>query len=60
MSDTDEDLIPIFHPNAAGGWYWYLSDPTLQNAHGPFKVEALARKHYYFYIRVLRKNWLKV
>jgi hypothetical protein len=56
MSDTNEDLVPIFHPNAAGGWYWYFSGVM---AHGPFKIEAIARKHYYFYMRNARKNWLE-
>jgi hypothetical protein len=58
MSIPSAVQYPVFFEDDEGGWWWYHPDKTrARNAiptHGPFDIEALARKHCVFLLRQLR------
>lgn len=39
---------------------WWFYDETWSHAHGPYEIEALARKDMYFYCKEIRSNFLSV
>ncbi len=47
----------IFEDSDTGKWWWYIGTATPTDAcptHGPFDIEAMARKHCSYYLQQLK------